>query len=626
MVFQLLLHLCLKMKTKITFKYIALMLSLLSIYGLQLNAQNSYNVNYRTLVFLAANKVHKVGTDGSAAGNKTLYTNVITVGSQQIDCIVTTVSISNGSFSLPSSPASGTIPFDYSSTSGSGMSANEDSFFSPTMTWSSGGGNARFNFQFIAGGSYNNSTNAGTNVILQNVFVNTYDVDGNGGTSSHQFNSFGGFSSTQYQTATGGYIQSIFDFSVNKTKFRSTTNTNITNVTDDKTRVKVYYSSLSSFDFQVGAEGSGPAYYFLDFGQGPAWTNAPSVIYPPSIDLDPSTSSTDKSTDITNCNQSVKFAFNGTNVNASANIDTIYLKFATADILDGSSEQLLIDSASSGGTISLDFANNASIANVVLKGSTYNVKAIVASGESKLLFYKSGTTMTATETENLVTAFTYVNTDCSTLSLATRSFYLNIYQIPFISNTVQFDLNIIVPLPVKFTDFKGARSMNGDVLTWTVAEDADALYYVVQGSKDALQFETLARVSALRTDLALTNYQELIAPANSKTYYRILAQKANNQAVISAVIYLQSSEKPSDFVVSPNPMQQSEQAISLLGNSSFDGEVIIVNQQGQIVHRQTFNGLTPNIELSKSLSPGLYTIQCVSDNTIVKAIKWQIVE
>jgi hypothetical protein len=43
-------------------------------------AQSSFNVNARTISFLAANKVHKVGTNGSGVGNKTLYTNVIRVG------------------------------------------------------------------------------------------------------------------------------------------------------------------------------------------------------------------------------------------------------------------------------------------------------------------------------------------------------------------------------------------------------------------------------------------------------------------------------------------------------------------------------------------------------------------
>ncbi|MBK7680242.1 MAG: hypothetical protein IPJ29_12740 [Chitinophagaceae bacterium] len=34
-------------------------------------------------------------------GNITLYTNVITIGAQQIDCIVTTVSLTGGTFTLP---------------------------------------------------------------------------------------------------------------------------------------------------------------------------------------------------------------------------------------------------------------------------------------------------------------------------------------------------------------------------------------------------------------------------------------------------------------------------------------------------------------------------------------------
>lgn len=50
---------------------------------------------------MAANKVHKVGTNGSAVGNITLYTNVITIGGQQIDCIVTSVSLTGGTFTLP---------------------------------------------------------------------------------------------------------------------------------------------------------------------------------------------------------------------------------------------------------------------------------------------------------------------------------------------------------------------------------------------------------------------------------------------------------------------------------------------------------------------------------------------
>ena len=82
----------------------------------ELSAQ-TYNANFRTVSFLAANKSHKVGSNGSAVGDVTLYSNAITIGGQQIDCIVRTIAITNGAFALPASPASGTIAFDYSSSS-----------------------------------------------------------------------------------------------------------------------------------------------------------------------------------------------------------------------------------------------------------------------------------------------------------------------------------------------------------------------------------------------------------------------------------------------------------------------------------------------------------------------------
>jgi hypothetical protein len=168
------------------------MLLIMNLMVLFSQGQAVFNANFGNLHFLAANKIHKVGSNGSAAGNVTLYTNVITTGGQAIDCIVRTVALTNGSFQLPGSAAVGTIPFDYSSATGSGMSANQDRFFAPTFTFNSGGGSCDFEFEFILGGSYHNSTNSGTPVILQNVRLNSYDIDGNGGANSNQFNEFGG--------------------------------------------------------------------------------------------------------------------------------------------------------------------------------------------------------------------------------------------------------------------------------------------------------------------------------------------------------------------------------------------------------------------------------------------------
>jgi hypothetical protein len=140
------------------------MLLIMNLMVLLSQGQAVFNANFGNIDFLVANKIHKVGANGSGVGNVTLYTNVITIGGQTIDCIVRTVAITNGSFLLPLGSAGGTIPFDYSSPVGA--TGNQDRFFSPTFTFNSGGGSCDFEFEFILGGSYNNSTNSGTPIHM----------------------------------------------------------------------------------------------------------------------------------------------------------------------------------------------------------------------------------------------------------------------------------------------------------------------------------------------------------------------------------------------------------------------------------------------------------------------------
>lgn len=58
-----------------------------------LAVSQSYNVNYQTLSF-GSTSVNKIG-NGQSNGNKVLYPNVITIGGQAIDAIVTTVNVTN---------------------------------------------------------------------------------------------------------------------------------------------------------------------------------------------------------------------------------------------------------------------------------------------------------------------------------------------------------------------------------------------------------------------------------------------------------------------------------------------------------------------------------------------------
>jgi hypothetical protein len=261
------------------FRFIALILLLNPLLGFR----QTYDANYQPLSFLDANQSHTSGT-GTDVGDKTVYTNIITIGSQTIDCIVTTIAKTNATFTLPFSPASGTEAFDYSSASGGGMSANKDSFFSPTFSFSAAG-SCEFSYQFILGGSYNNTTHKGANVVLENIYVNTYDIDGNGGSGTNQFNEF----PTQYLKTVqyGSNLDTSYDqASPTKIRFESFSSSNTTNVTADDNRIKLLYDSLTSINIVVGAAGgSGAAYFFLDFSDGVGWNTSPGINSPLPVDL-----------------------------------------------------------------------------------------------------------------------------------------------------------------------------------------------------------------------------------------------------------------------------------------------------------------------------------------------------
>lgn len=389
-------------------------------------SQQVFDANFANIDFLAANKVHKVGTNGSAAGNITLYTNVITIGSQQIDCIVTTVSISGGTFTLPGSAAGGTIPFDYSSSTGTGMSANLDRYFAPTFSWDVAGGSCKFLFQFILGGSYNNTTNTGTNVILQNVYLNTYDIDGNGGTNSNQYNDFGEFNSAQLLTGTGSNIIVSYSAATGLTRFRSSTNANTTAVTADANRIRIIYTTVSHFEIVVGGA-NGAAYYFLDIGQGPVWTTTPTTLSVPVLDLNTGTTGIDNTGSF--CKDPVSITAGATNLTGTVGtISAIDFVFERATILNGTQEMFIPTSpASSTDTIKLGFTSN-STQNFTLSSVTYNVAKIAGgTGVDTIRITPTSGTFTTAQVEAMLDAMKYYNGRVPASS-GTRNFEITVLE------------------------------------------------------------------------------------------------------------------------------------------------------------------------------------------------------
>ena len=152
------------------------------------------------------------------------------------------------------------------------------------MTFPSGssagpGGEVEFYFQFIEHGSfsYNTTTKtpSGTPVILTNVRVNAYDIDGNSNQYSNEYVQFRDFAFSELDEFTT--VEATYDHSTGYTTFGAPSYLKSMDATDDKYRVVVNYDTVSSLDIHVLCGSTN--YVFIDFGPGLAYTNNPINYY-----------------------------------------------------------------------------------------------------------------------------------------------------------------------------------------------------------------------------------------------------------------------------------------------------------------------------------------------------------
>lgn len=501
----------------------------------------TYNVSYNAINFggTGVTITNKVGT-GIAVNNIVLYQNVITIGGQQIDAIVRTQELSNVTFTT----------YDHTGT-GTGFSNNLPRYFSPQFTIGSGGGFAVFKIQFILGGSYNNTTNTGTLVTLQNVRLNTYDIDGNGTSGTNQYNEFGGFSSSELGSPTN--LAMTYNATLGLTKFRSTSSTNTTDATDVRNRVRVTYGYMSEFTTKVGAEGSGAAYFFLDFSAGATFTTAVSYSAP-SLDLNTATSGLDNEV-LMVAPASKNFSSGTTNITfTGSSLDNLKISFTSSQITDGSNELFIINGATSGGSIGLNFTNAQSIANVVFGGVTYLVTAIVSGGTSSLTFTKSGGgTLTLAQVEALLDALQYRNA----LSSATKGWrYYNVTTLSasFETPVAQFRVNIDTPLPTDLVSFSVECENDYPILKWQTASEHNSAFFTVERSLDGTVWEEIGEIVSAGNSTVTLNYQfEDDAAIRFNGYYRLTQIDNDGTEKIYDPIHANCVAMDDALTVYPNP-------------------------------------------------------------------------
>lgn len=398
----------------------------------------AFNANYQPLNFVKSRAIRVVGNSDTAQGATLVYRNVITVSGIEVDAVVKNITVSNISFNNYDPDSQTAI---------AGQNQNSPNWFIAEFG-GSGSGYTLFEFSFIEGGTYVDASNPGNPVILQKVYLNSYDIDGAGSTGTNQFVEFGGFKKLEVSQNT--VLTTTFNNVTGLTRFRSSVTTNNSDspgtANGDRYRVRVTYDEMSTFRISLGRDSS-TAYFALDFSASSAFINV-SESTGPSLDLDVYENTFDatyNSATFTGTPLSFTKA-NSANV-TGANIETVSnanfaflnISFATADIRDGVNESISMG----GTTIPLNFANNTTFPNITVGNVIYSATGTVSNGIHKLVFSRTGGTemFTPANAEALLDALRYTNFR-QQVTPGLRTFNVNVVQGAFISNTADFFVKV----------------------------------------------------------------------------------------------------------------------------------------------------------------------------------------
>ena len=204
------------------------------------------------------------GTIAGADGVPTVYRNVATINGIVIDAVVTpTLSAATlSNLDKDSDAVSAPPPSQPAGT----LTAAQ--LLQTTINTTAANGYVELNFRFFQGGTY---TTAGTGIQLQlnNVQVNSYDLDNMG---ASQFTEFKGFQT--YNVSTNSTL-TVSNQANGWTRFIDNSGGGYSDTTGSYTkgRVQANYAYVTDLNIRHGANGAAGNKYAIDFSGGYTWTD-----------------------------------------------------------------------------------------------------------------------------------------------------------------------------------------------------------------------------------------------------------------------------------------------------------------------------------------------------------------
>lgn len=181
-----------------------------------------------------------------------------------------------------------------------------------------------------------------------------------------------------------------------------------------------------------------------------------------------------------------------------------------------------------------------------------------------------------------------------------------------------FQLLQLAPLPVELTMFNGSKNNKGEhLLNWQTASEENASHFLLEHSKDGVQFETIGKIAANGNSTSSSNYRFTnFFPSLPDNYYRLKIIDLDATFEYSSIVYLSATKQDSEVTIFPNP---SDDLFQFTRPSDKDKwQLIIFNNVGQIVREVNWSKDATTYQLDLNDFPnGVYNVQILNRNEII---------
>jgi len=176
------------------------------------------------------------------------------------------------------------------------------------------------------------------------------------------------------------------------------------------------------------------------------------------------------------------------------------------------------------------------------------------------------------------------------------------------------------PLPIELVNFNAALMNSWVRLTWSTLSELNNDHFVIERTKDGVDFETVGLIKGNGTSSQTHNYQSIdFSPFLGKSYYRLNQIDFDGHNHYSELIEITVNRTSYDITPVPNPVVDKSTIFIPADFNDGDITVEIYSLQGSLISSKHLNGAS-SVELLRSEMPtGVYLVRISSGSQVASA-------